>query len=177
MGVRSGLLIRTGLAGDFLSLVLYARPNLIDIFQVCHEMMPDEREQYEAFNGAPYDALNFSARLSLLTGPAWALFEDKKPIAIAGFEELRRGVWQDWMVSTPAAWEPRNWRGTTRHVKKTMDAMLKSGAHRLQCVSLRSRIQAHRWYQVLGLRQEGVLEAYGVEGQDALMFARLRAED
>jgi hypothetical protein len=84
-------------------------------------------------------------------------------------------VWQDWMVSTPEAWNATNWRGTTRYVRKAMNAMLQTDAHRLQCVSLRSRIRAHEWYRVLGLRQEGVLEAYGVDGQDALMFARLRS--
>jgi hypothetical protein len=170
------LYVRPRLAHNFVSLILYQKPNLIDLLQVCHEMTADEREQYEAFHGVAYDPLKCAAALSFNPGPSWALFDGTKPIAAAGFEEIRRGVWQDWMVSTPAAWEPRNWRETTRYVRQAMGVMLKSGAHRLQCISLRSRIGAHKWYHVLGLRQEGVLEAYGVDGQDAIMFARLRVE-
>lgn len=157
-------------------LQLYKKPNLLDLLGVCHRMPDDEKEQYEAFFGLKYDPNEFAARLSLSQGPSWLLCDDEKPIAAAGFELIRKGVWQDWMVSTPEAWSEANWRGTTRYVRKAMNVMLETDAHRLQCVSLRSRIRAHEWYRVLGLRQEGVLEAYGVDGQDAIMFARLRAD-
>jgi hypothetical protein len=58
-----------------------------------------------------------------------------------------------------------------------MDFMLRETAHRLQCVSLASRIHAHRWYRPLGLRLEGTLAGYGVNGEDALMYSRLRTPD
>jgi hypothetical protein len=157
-------------------LQLYKKPTLVDLIDVCRRMPEDEQEQYGAFFGEQYDPDKFAARLSLSAGPSWLLCDGEQPIAAAGFELIRRGVWQDWMVSTPEAWSAANWRGTTRYVRKVMGAMLEADAHRLQCVSLRSRIRAHEWYRVLGLRQEGVLEAYGVDGQDALMFARLRSD-
>lgn len=157
-------------------LVLYATPTLVDLLMLCRNMPEDEREQYEAFYGEKYNPDELAARLFLAPGPSWVLLDGDKPIAAAGFERIRAGVWQDWMVSTPAAWTEPNWRTVTRHVRKAMDAMLKTDAHRLQCVSLRSRIQAHRWYRVLGLRQEGVLEAYGTDGQDAIMFSRIRSD-
>lgn len=157
-------------------LELYTKPTIFDLLAICHHAPEDEREQYEAFFGQKYDANELAARLSLSPGPSWVLLDDKKPIVAAGFELIRPGVWQDWMVSTEAAWSPANWRTVTRHVREVMDAMLKTDAHRLQCVSLRSRIQAHRWYKVLGLRQEGVLEAYGADGQDAIMFKKVRSD-
>lgn len=157
-------------------LTLYTKPNLIDLLNVCHRIPDDEKEQYEAFCGEKYDPNTFAARLSLAAGPSWVLCDGDSPIAVAGFSMERPGVWQDWMVSTPEAWSPANWRGTTRYVRNVMGGMLKSEAHRLQCISLRSRIRAHEWYRLLGLRQEGILEAYGVDGQDALMFSRLRAK-
>lgn len=157
-------------------LKLYEKPQLTEILQVCLEAMPDEREQCEAFFGEPYNAQILAARIALSPGPSWVLYDGEKPIVIAGFEPIRRGVWQDWMVSTPAAWSEQNWRGVTRHVRRVMNQMLAAGAHRLQCISLRSRIQAHRWYKTVGLKNPVLLESYGVDGQDALMFARIKAE-
>jgi hypothetical protein len=92
---------------------------------------------------------------------------------VAGFDQIRPGVWQDWLLSTPAAWD-KYWRSVTKISRRVMDEMLQQGAHRLQCVSLASRIHAHRWYRPLGLEREGLLRAYGVNGEDAVMYSRLR---
>ncbi len=152
---------------------LYRNPVLADFLLVCGQMPPDEREQYEAFSGEPYDPEKVAAVYSLRAGPSWVLVADSHPIVIAGFDMIRPGVWQDWMFSTPAAWD-KYWRTVTKTCRKVMDAMLRSEAHRLQCVSLASRVHAHRWYKPIGLRLEGTLQGYGVNGEDALMFARLR---
>lgn len=157
-----------------MSLVLYQKPKLVDILSVCFDARDDEREQHEVFTGDRYDPEIFAARLSLLGGPSWSICRDEKPLLVAGFIPLRPGVYQDWMVSSNAAWADGNWREVTKIARRVMQAMLTHEAHRLQCISLRSRIQAHRWYNILGLRQEGVLEAYGVNGEDAVMFARLK---
>lgn len=156
------------------TLQLYRAPKLLDYVHVCMNLNPDEREQIEAFTGQPYDpeevAWSHAQRQM-----AWMLCEDEKPIAIAGFDMLRPGVWQDWMLSTPRAWDP-NWRTTTKYVKRVMDTMLQQDAHRLQCISLASRIHAHKWYAVLGLAPEAPLKAYGANGEDAIIFSRLRDE-
>lgn len=148
---------------------------MVDFLQVCHRACADEREQWKAFVGTEFDPDTVAAQLFSQPGPAWTIYLNGAPVVVAGFIALRPGVWQDWLVSTPEAWEPGVWPGVSRRLRKIMDAALKTEAHRLQCISLRSRIQAHQWYRVLGLRQEGVLEAYGADGQDALMFSRLRA--
>jgi len=96
-----------------------------------------------------------------------------EPILVAGFSELRPGVYQDWALTTPEAWTT-HWRSVTKMARRVMDEMLRRGAHRLQCVSLASRIHAHRWYRPLGLELEGTLRSYGANGEDALMFSRLR---
>lgn len=155
-------------------LQLYRDPKLLDYIHVCLNLTADEREQIEAFTGRPYDAEE-TAFFHCQKKPAWMLCEDEKPIAIAGFDMIRPGVWQDWMLNTPVSFE-KYWRTTTKHVKRVMDAMLKQDAHRLQCVSLASRIHAHKWYAVLGLAPEAPLRAYGANGEDAIMFARLRDE-
>lgn len=151
---------------------LYQNPQLVDFLQVMSALRADELAQYEAFSGEEFNAQRVAAFMALQTGPRWVVVRGDTPVAVAGFDLIRPGVWQDWMFSTDGAWEPGAWRSVTKHVRKGMTAMLQSGAHRLQCVSLASRVQAHAWYRVLGLRQEGVLRRYGVNGEDAIMFAR-----
>lgn len=153
---------------------LFRKPSLSDLLLVCDRLCDDERRQYEAFNGLKYDRDRLALALATKTGPSWVLCADLRPICAAGFDYIRPGVWQDWMVNTPEAFG-RNWRTTTKHVRRVMDAMLdQDGTHRLQCVSLSTRTDAHRWYKVLGLAPEGTLRAYGSNGEDAIMFSRVK---
>lgn len=154
---------------------LLRNPTLFDFIEVCYQLPEDEREQYEAFTGAPYDANVVATQFFMKAGPKWVVTADDKPIVIAGFDCIRPGVWQDWMFSTPAAWD-KHWRAVTKKACVVMAGMLKKDAHRLQCISLASRIHAHRWYRVLGLVLEGELEGYGVNGENALIFKRMKAE-
>jgi|SRR5690606_38901078 len=156
------------------TLQLYRDPHLAAFVHVCYNLTEDERDQIEAFTGRAYDPEE-TALMHAQKRPAWMLCEDGVPIAIAGFDLIRPGVWQDWMLNTPTAFD-KYWRTTTKHVKRVMDAMLKEDAHRLQCISLASRIHAHKWYAVLGLAPEATLRAYGANGEDAIIFARLRDE-
>jgi hypothetical protein len=154
----------------------YKDPGLVDFLQVAHKLPEDEREQYEAFAGEPFNPERVAAAYSLRPGPRWVLVAGGEPIVVAGFDMIRPGVWQDWLFSTPEAWTV-HWRSVTKISRRVMDAMLRTSAHRLQCVSLASRIHAHRWYRPLGLELEGTLRGYGVNGEDALIFSRLRTPD
>jgi hypothetical protein len=155
---------------------IYRSPQLVEFIMICNRLPDDERGQYEAFTGEAYDPDRVAASHFLRGGPSWVVVADGEPIVIAGFDMVRDGVWQDWLLSTPVAWE-RHWRPVTRLARHVMDFMLQGPARRLQCVSLASRIHAHRWYRPLGLRLEGTLSGYGVNGEDALMFSRLRSPD
>jgi hypothetical protein len=152
---------------------VFKQPTLSDLLLICDRLPEDEREQWEAFTGSKYDRDTLAVSLHNRT-PSWVLCCDGNPICAAGYDYIRPGVWQDWMINTPEAFG-QHWRTTTKHVKRGMDAMLdQTDAHRLQCVSLASRIHAHRWYAVLGLAPEGTLRAYGANGEDAIMFARVK---
>lgn len=153
--------------------VLFQGAGLGDIFRVLVALQHDQVEQYEAFAGEKFHAETIASIYHLRPGPKWTLVEGETPIGVAGFDLIRPGVWQDWMFTTERAWDPY-WRCITKHTRRAMDAMLKTDAHRLQCVSLASRIHAHKWYRVLGLQLEGTLRGYGANGEDALMFARTR---
>lgn len=159
-----------------MSCTLHEGALLTEMLLVCSALPADEREQYAAFTGSEYDFEAAAARWFNVPGPKWVIQADGRPIVVAGFIEIRPGVWQDWMFSTPAAWD-EHWRSVSKFSRRVMDRMLQEHAHRLQCVSLASRHAAHRWYRVLGLEYEGTLRGYGVNGEDAMMFARLRAHD
>lgn len=153
---------------------VFKKPTLSDILLICDRLPEDEREQYEAFTGQRFDRDTMALLIASKSGPSWVLCGDGHPICAAGFDYIRPGVWQDWMVNTPEAFG-QHWRTTTKHVRRGMDAMLdQTDAHRLQCISLASRIHAHRWYAVLGLAPEGTLSAYGANGENAIMFARVK---
>lgn len=154
---------------------LYKNPSLVDFIRVCQLLPDDERQQLEAFTGEVYNAEQVAASFYLRSraGLCWVLATDSAPLAIAGYEMVRTGVWQDWLLSTPDAWT-YHWRTITKRCNEAMTAMLKTEAHRLQCVSLASRIHAHRWYRTIKLREEGTLQAYGAHGENAIMFARVR---
>lgn len=153
---------------------VYRDPQLFDFLAVCHELQADQIEQIEAFSGTKYNPDAIAAQYYLSAGPRWAAVKDDKVLAVAGFHSVAPGVWQDWMFSTEECWAPENWYPMTRIVRRALTAMLKVDAHRLQCVSLASRIHAHKWYSCLGLRLESTLQAYGANGENALMFVRLR---
>lgn len=159
-----------------MSLSLFDKPSLAEFLMVVAKMPDDEKAQFEALGDEPFDVERIAAKYFLRDCPKWVIYGGEEPIAIAGFDHLGNGVYQDWMFSTPTAWE-KHGRALTRLSKRVMDHMLAGPARRLQCVSLASRIHAHRWYGALGLTQEGTLHGIGREGEDAFVFSRLRSTD
>lgn len=152
---------------------IYKNPELVDFMLVMDNLQADEIRQFEAFTGETFNPQRAAAFYSLRDGPKWLLAAEGRPIAVAGFDMLREGVWQDWLFSTPEVWK-NHWRYATKACRGAMDAMLQTCAHRLQCVSLASRVDAHRWYRPLGYIQEGILRGYAANGEDAIMFSRIK---
>lgn len=153
-------------------ITLAADPTVLDFLMVCQDLRADERAQIEASTGEPYDFKAIVASTCNAPAPRWVVLEDGKPIALIGYTEQRPGVWRDWMMSTDAVWKKPI--AITRICRRIMETMEKGGAHRLECVSLATRVDAHRWYRSVGLKFEGILRKWGANGEDAMMFARLR---
>jgi hypothetical protein len=156
---------------------VYTNPFLLDFVNVCSRMPQDEREQLEAFTGEPYDIDSAAVGNFTVPGPKWVIKSDDEPIVIGGFVPQRPGVWRDFMLTTPEAWQ--HWFTLTRICRRVMDAMFISGqAHRLECVApaarLSSRPEIVKWYKVLGYTQEGHHYGYCANGADAISFARVK---
>lgn len=55
--------------------------------------------------------------------------------------------------------------------QRLFPAQRRAGAHRIECVSIDTYTDAHRWIEILGLTQESVLPGYGRGGETFLQFA------
>lgn len=153
---------------------LDTNPTLLDFIRVCDGLRADERVQIEASSGVPYDFEHVAATCYGLPGPKWICHDGGVPVAIIGYIMQRPGVWRDWMLSTDPAWKQPI--AMTRYCRFIMKSMIDAGAHRLECVSLANRPEAHKWYRSVGLKFEGILRAWGTKGEDAMSFIRLRGE-
>jgi len=157
-------------------LYLYSNPFLLDFLIVADQLPDEQRACMEAFTGEPYTVDGAAIGNFTTQGPKWTIkTEDHRPIAVGGYVYQRKGVWRDFMLSTPEAWSPENWFTVTRMTRRSGDAMFKNGiAHRLECVTLASRTKAIEWITMLGLHQEGILHGFAANGADAIMLARVQ---
>jgi hypothetical protein len=155
------------------------RPTLMDLAYLAVHMRGDEIEQYLALTGADtYDADTAARGFAAIPGVSFALVApDDLPVCAGGFEQVRPGVWQTWMVGTDDGWA-RYWRGMTKHTRRVMDALLAAdGNRRIQTNALATRRAAHEWYRRgLGMQDEGVWRSFGVHGEDVMCFARVRED-
>lgn len=157
---------------------VYNNPSMLDFLKIAARMPEDERRQVEAASGEPYDIDSVAVGNYVTAGPKWVIKADDEPIVVGGFVYQRKGVWQDFLLTTPDAWE-KHWFVCTRVCRRSMDAMFRSGeAHRLQCVVPVARVEARPelwgWYEVLGYHKEGLHHGYYASGADAYSFARVK---
>ncbi len=154
---------------------LYNDPFLLDFLKVAARMPQDEREQLEAFTGQAYDLDGVAIGNFTVPGPKFVIKADGEPIAVGGFVPQRPGVFRDFMLTTPEAWE-KHWFGVTRVCRHAMDWMLNSKtAHRLECICLASReTKNSRWYKTIGYNREATLYGFCASGADAVSFSRVK---
>jgi hypothetical protein len=160
-----------------IELSLSGEPKLTDYLRVCLALPEDERQQYAAMAGAPFDAEIVAAALMLASGPKWTIYDGRKyAIAVGGYLEERPGVWRSWMAATDECWTPENAEGVTAICVGAMQSMFYDhGAHRLETVCLATRKRARSWYtRHLGLKYEGLLRQAGVGGEDVAIYATTR---
>lgn len=165
----------------------FSNPWLTELIQVCSLMPEDERKQLEAFTGEEYSIDSAAVGNYSSPGPKWVIkaaecFDDfavgkSTPLVVGGFVPQRPGVYRDWLITTPQAFEKPYAFTLTRICRRIMDAML-TQAHRLECVvpaaRLQSRPELREWYRVLGYNEEGLRYGYCANGADAVGFSRVK---
>jgi hypothetical protein len=156
--------------------MIIAAPGLLEYIYCAEHLKIDERRQYEALDGLEFDAHRWAANLYQRPGVKCACIgADGFPLAVAGCLPVRNGVHEVFMLSTPNAW-PKYVVQITRAVRKTMQIMLDNHVHRIECISLADRVEAHKWYSLIGLEYEGRVRGWGAKGEDALRFARVKEQ-
>lgn len=153
---------------------MLVKPLLLDFVYVTRRLPLDQQRQWEALgDGRPFDHEQMALALAARIGPKWCLLDiDTTPLAIGGYDMIREGVWQDWLIGTEDAWR-RRWVPITRHCRRIMNMMLEHEAHRLQTIALAERVMAHKWFRTLGLEYEGLLRGYGHSGEDCVIYSRV----
>ncbi len=164
-------------------------PLLVDFFQVAANLAPDQRAHLEALTGRPYDIDGATVGNFTSPGPKWVVKhgEDEQqfregravPLLVGGFNPQRPGVWRDFFLTTPEAFEKGFWFTVTRVCRRAMNSMFESGqAHRLECIVPAARVQSRPelvdWYKLLGYSFEGRMYGYCASGADADLFARVK---
>jgi len=154
--------------------VTLAEPSLTDFMYICDNLPEDELRQFEAMSGEAFDPDEAAISCHLAPGPKWvAIDKEGRPLAVGGCSQLRKGVWQTWMLVPDSTWETHA-RDLTKHVAALQKQMQDQG-HRIQTLVLSDRERAKAWYDTLGLECEGTLREYGAGGEDFDMYSTVSA--
>ena len=150
----------------------------LDAIRVCLAATQEQQEHFTTMTGQPWDIDGVAIGCFQSPGPKWSIHIDNVPVAVGGFAEQRPGVYRDWFIFAPAAFEKANWLRVTRICRKLMDSVLKAGAHRLECLvpvgRVESRPQLDHWYRILGYNKEALLYGYCANGADAYCYSRVK---
>lgn len=147
-------------------------PSKEDILQVALEMRPHDAEEFLAGS----DAENLD-ELALRLADAYAGREDtfgfyigKHPVAIGGMLLHRPNVATMLFFATPAMHKIAV--PLVRFVKQRLfPTYREAGVHRIECVSLSSHTEAHRWIEMLGMKRGARMEGFGRNGEAFFQFA------
>lgn len=147
--------------------------NLPALAFLCAHARADEIAQYEALNGMLWDADTVATELFRRRGEKFLLVtEDGVPVVAGGFEPQCRGVFAGWMVGTQAGWDALGWRISVI-VRKLVESLFATGAHRLEIMALATRTATCRWYmRALKMQFEGAHRGRGALGEDMVTYAR-----
>ncbi|WP_313416047.1 hypothetical protein [Stenotrophomonas sp.] len=147
-----------------------------DLAYLARNMRPDEIAQDLAMTGAAeYDPQQAILKMASVHGPKFVLLADGVPVVAGGFWQVRPGVWEGWQLGTMAGWE-KHWRAITKITRRLNDRMLaEPNVHRLQLYGQAGRDKTFEWYErSLGYQREATLSRYCANGDDAVLFARIK---
>jgi hypothetical protein len=152
-------------------------PIVEDYCHIARHMRADEIAQYLALTGLQEYVPDVAARsLVACDGQAFVMVDrEGLPVLVGGFSPVRHGVFEGWLAGTEDGWA-KHWRAMTKVCRRLMDDLLATDAHRIETFALTSRTAAHEWYERgLLMSREGVMKGYFSDGQDAIVFARVKA--
>lgn len=114
-------------------------------------------------------AIEVAEDTTVYPGFTWVGWLDTDPVVVFGAKPLWPNVWTVFAYATDK-FQQIAWN-VTRHIRRvTIPALVLAGAHRAQCHSLATHVEAHKWLESLGAVRECVVPRYGKGGEDFVLF-------
>jgi hypothetical protein len=146
--------------------------NKTDIEYVARRMRPADYAEFSAVYGIrDRDALvdKLVDTWSKVSSPILASMPDE-PIAVGGVFIGRQGVGTLYMAATERL--PVIGLPLTRFIRHRLLPQVRSaGVHRIDCLSISTHLDSHRWLESLGLVREAELRGFGCFGEDFVSFS------
>ena len=142
------------------------------------QIIPFEIEHFDAMDLGP-DSLVSRDRRPLFeaypkVGPAVTLLNDTmEPIACAGVLVMWEGLGEFWMI--PSRYVPKYPKTVWKEAKDFVNGSIaKFNLHRVQATVREADETATRWIERLGFQKEGVLRCFGANGENHVMYSRVK---
>lgn len=104
----------------------------------------------------------------------WTVWKDAQPICVAGLVPIWHGRAEAWTcISRAVGRHEMLW--LHKHVLAYLhDAQREERFRRIEAWTLNRFREGHRWLNMLGFEPEAVLRSYTPQGDDVMMYARIR---
>lgn len=147
-------------------------PTAVDLTFVAYVMRTRDVAEFSAVN--PVDnPIELAALLcARYSGrhDTFCVYDGDEPVGIGAMVEGRPNVITLMFFATDMF--PKIVLGLTKFIKRELfPSYRKSGAHRIECVSIDGHVETHRWIETLGLKHEAALRGYGKNGETFHQFA------
>lgn len=148
-------------------------PTRADVLDVARNMRPADREEFLAsLKGvSEADMPEYLANLYGDADTSFCAYLNDDPVAIGAAVPVSGELLRIGMFATPDF--PRIAFSLTKFVRNRLfPAYVARGFVRIECLSLATYSDAHRWIRTLGLDQEQTHHAIGTGGEDFIQFGR-----
>jgi len=138
-----------------------------------HEIRPFKADHLWGLKGVVnFGRLMKEARTVYESHPGWSGFCDGKLIASIGIIVPYPGLGEAWAVITPLGHQHALW--LHRHVKSGILSLSEAlKLRRLQATVKANFPEGRRWAESLGFVAEAILEGWGPDGSDYVMYKRM----
>lgn len=151
---------------------IVAQPSYADTLTVASNLR--ERDREEIFATRPDENPADLARDVIASGAfRWGAYVDNRPVAAIGAFQRWPNVWSVWAFGTDE-WRSAAGALTKYAIRNMRPALYRSGALRVDCMSLATHTDARRWLELLGLRPEKTLDNWGKAGESFVLYSWTR---
>jgi len=153
---------------------MIVKATMENVMHVVENMQAIERKAIEATHWEVNNESIASGFIKYTNGLSYcALSDSGEPVVVGGLNFITPSVAQAQMFGTDKWCEV--YKEVTKATRQVMDQVLNESVKRIQVRSLAEHHIAHKWYEKsLDMRLESKIHSYGKNGEDFVMYYRLR---